>query len=66
MANKKAGAGLQPAPVVEVKNMDYIYDLTQSLISALSIGHSAPETVWFWLRAMIIYRFAIHVVNAFI
>lgn len=44
----------------------YIYELTAAMIKALSIGHSQPETVWFWVKGYFLYRMAIAAVDAFI
>lgn len=46
--------------------MDYMTDLTSSLISALSIGHSMPETVWFWVKGALLFRMAVSAVYAFV
>jgi hypothetical protein len=46
--------------------MDYIEPLTNALIQALSIGHSQPETVWFWVKGALLFRMAVMVVDAFI
>lgn len=45
---------------------NYVPQLTAALIDALSIGHSAPETVWFWVKGYFLFRIAINIVNAFI
>lgn len=44
----------------------YVTHLTNAMIQALSIGGSQIETVWFWVKAAIIFRFAVSIVNAFI
>jgi hypothetical protein len=44
----------------------YVLYLTNAMIDALSIGNSQPETVWFWVKGFLIYRLAVHIVNAFI
>ncbi len=46
--------------------MEYITPLTSALIDALSIGHSAPETVWFWVKGALLFRMAVMAVDAFI
>lgn len=45
---------------------DYMVELTNGIIRALSIGHSAPETVWFWCKGALLFRMAIMAVDAFI
>jgi hypothetical protein len=46
--------------------MEYVTHLTSALIQSLSIGHSAPETVWFWVKGALLFRMAIMAVDAFI
>lgn len=46
--------------------MDYVTHLTSSMIQALSIGNSPAETVWFWVKGVLLYRLAINIVNAFV
>jgi hypothetical protein len=45
---------------------NYVTELTASMIKALSIGGSAPETVWFWVKGALIFRMAVMVVDAFL
>lgn len=44
----------------------YVSQLTAAMIQSLSIGGSQYETVWFWVKAAILFRFAVSIVNAFI
>lgn len=46
--------------------MDYVFTLTDAMIKLLSIGDSPVETVWFWVKGALLFRLAVHIVDAFI
>lgn len=44
----------------------YVFQLTQAVIDALSIGPSPVENFWFWAKASLYFVLAVHIVDAFI
>lgn len=48
--------------------MEYMTILTSSLIHVLSSigGSTPPETVWFWIKGILLYYLAVHIVDSFI